>query len=68
MSVTATAVSFEPVTAREKQIAKSLGVTGWTIMEESEQVFCFPGNPPATLIEKNGHIRWVRTSQIRKKE
>lgn len=59
-------VSFVPSSQREHQIAKSLGVTGWTVMQDTDQVFCFPGNPPATLIEKNGHIRWVRSEQIRK--
>jgi hypothetical protein len=59
-------VSFEPITQREKQIANSLGAEGWFVIQTRDSVFCFEGNPPGTLISKNGHVRWVRTAQIKK--
>jgi len=55
--------TLRPVTQREQQIAKSLGVTGWRICAENANTICLNG-ADGRLIEKSGHSRWVRTEQL----
>ena len=55
--------TLRPVTAREGQIGKSLGVTGWRICAEMANTPCLNG-ADGRLIEKSGHSRWVRTEQL----
>lgn len=52
-----------PVTAREQQIVNSLGFNNWNIIEKRDKVLCLD-NLPGYLIEKNGHIRWIKCSKI----
>lgn len=54
-------ISFRPVTQREQQIASSLGATGWAVLDE-RPVLCM-GMQPALLIQKSGHIRWIKKEQ-----
>jgi len=56
-------VTFRPVSQREQQIAKALGVTGWRICAENANTICLNG-ADGRLIEKSGHSRWVRTEQL----
>lgn len=55
--------TLRPVSQREQQIAKALGVTGWRICAENAKAICLNG-ADGRLIEKSGHARWVRTEQL----
>ena len=59
--------TLRPVSQREQQIAKALGVTGWRICAENANTICLNGGD-GRLIEKSGHSRWVRTEQLTEDE
>lgn len=56
-------VSIVPSTSREHTATKRLGAEGWKL-REIRTVPCITGGP-AALVSKDGHQRWVRTSQVR---
>ena len=56
-------VTLVPSTTRELAAATRLGADGWTIREIRETVI-FVG-APAALVFKDGHLRWMRTAQLR---
>lgn len=59
-------VSIIPRSPREHQIAHSLGVDDWLLIERRVFVHCF--NQSGCLVEKNGHLRWIRENQIKEAE
>jgi hypothetical protein len=55
-------VTLNPKTAREMQIVRSLGATGWIVVSLRAPV-CLKGAQGA-LITKSNHQRWVKVTQI----
>jgi hypothetical protein len=52
--------TIRPVTQREHQIARSLGVDGWELISPPNCV----RRPSDVLIRKHGHMRWIRSTQV----
>ena len=55
--------TITPNSQRERQIVAALGGDGWRIVERRSAVVCLD-NGAGALIEKHGHIRWIRQTQI----
>ena len=55
-------MTLTPRTAREHQIVKSLGASGWIVVRLDRPV-CLKGADGA-LITKGNHQRWVALAQV----